>query len=183
MKHLFSTIALYLIAQPALCSVAIAQTTGAQGPTTRAATTQSTGLQALATPASFASHAQEVLDSTVKPDAILGEWWTERKEGRVKIVKDSRDLYEVILLDGKDADKPDVENPDAKLRGRKLRGILLMWGLRFDGEEYVDGRCYNPRDGETYRVKMRVTGPTTLTLRGYLGIPLLGQSQEWTRSN
>jgi uncharacterized protein (DUF2147 family) len=58
-----------------------------------------------------------------------------------------------------------------------------MWGLRFDGEEYVDGHCYNPRDGETYSVKMWITGPTSLRLRGYLAIPLLGQSQDWTRAS
>ncbi len=125
----------------------------------------------------------EMLDTTPTADALLGEWWTEGKEGRVKVVKTSKGLYEVVLLDGKDVDKKDENNPEPKLRERKLRGIVLMWNLRFDGEEYVDGYCYNPRDGETYRVKMKITGPTTLRLRGYLAVPLLGQSQDWTRAN
>lgn len=125
----------------------------------------------------------ERLDNAAKADAILGEWWTEGKEGRVKIVKASSGLYEVVLLDGKDVDKKDEENPDPKLRERKLRGIVLMWNLRFEDGEYVGGYCYNPRDGETYRVKMRLTGPTSLTLRGYLAVPLLGQSQDWARAN
>jgi uncharacterized protein (DUF2147 family) len=122
------------------------------------------------------------LENSAKGDELLGEWWTEGKEGRVKIVKTKSGLYEVVLLDGKDVDKKDENNPEPKLRERKLRGIVLMWNLRFDGEEYVDGYCYNPRDGETYRVKMKITGPTTLRLRGYLAIPLLGQSQDWTRA-
>lgn len=122
------------------------------------------------------------LDNTPKADELLGEWWTEGKEGRVKIVKTKSGLFEVVLLDGKDVDKKDENNPEPKLRERKLRGIVLMWNLRFDGEEYVDGYCYNPRDGETYRVKMKITGPSTLRLRGYLAVPLLGQSQDWTRA-
>lgn len=125
----------------------------------------------------------DTLDTAPKADALLGEWWTEGKEGRVKIVKTGSGLYEVVLLDGKDVEQKDVNNPDAKLRERKLRGIVLMWNLHFDGEEYVDGYCYNPRDGETYRVKMKITGPTTLKLRGYLAVPLFGQTQDWTRAS
>lgn len=121
------------------------------------------------------------LDSALPADTLLGEWWTEGKEGKVKIVKTKSGLYEVILLDGKDAEKKDVNNPDAKLRERKLKGIVLMWHLRFEDGEYVDGYCYNPRDGNVYRVKMKILSQNALKLRGYLAVPLLGQSQEWTR--
>lgn len=126
--------------------------------------------------------AVELDDAKFPADTLLGEWWTEGKEGRVKIVKTKSGLYEVLLLDGKDADSKDVKNPDAKLRERKLRGIVLMWHLRFEDGEYIDGYCYNPRDGNVYRVKMKVTGPDSLKLRGYLAVPLLGQTQEWTRA-
>jgi uncharacterized protein (DUF2147 family) len=88
----------------------------------------------------------------------------------------------VILVGGKDADKKDVNNPDEKLRDRKLRGVVIMWHLTFDDGEYVDGYCYNPRDGDTYRVKMKMLSKSALRLRGYLGITLLGQSQDWTRA-
>lgn len=124
----------------------------------------------------------EPLDTAFPPEAILGEWWSEGKEGRLKIVKTKSGSYEVILVDGKDAENKDVNNPDPKLRDQKLRGKVIMWHLRFDDGEYVDGYCYNPRDGNTYRVKMKVLGPTSLRLRGYLAIPLLGQNQEWTRA-
>jgi uncharacterized protein (DUF2147 family) len=112
----------------------------------------------------------------------VGNWWTEGKEGLMKIVKTKSGLYEVLLLEGKDADKKDVNNPDPKLRERKLRGLVIMWHLRFEDGEYVDGYCYNPRDGNIYRVKMKITGPASLRLRGYLAIPLLGQNQDWTRA-
>jgi hypothetical protein len=76
------------------------------------------------------------------PDSILGSWWSEGDEGLLKIVKTKRGLYEVVLLGGKDADKKDVNNPDPKLGERKLKGIVIMWHLRFEDGEYVDGSCY-----------------------------------------
>lgn len=162
-----ATIATLLFVQPVLAQPTLAVTALPQTAPSRSAEMLTAG---------------ETLDAS-KADALLGEWWTEGKEGRVKIVKASSGLYEVVLIDGKDVDQKDVNNPDPKLRERKLRGIVLMWNLRFDGEEYVDGYCYNPEDGETYRVKMKITGPTTLKLRGYLAVPLLGRTQDWTRAS
>jgi uncharacterized protein (DUF2147 family) len=128
-----------------------------------------------------ATHA-DPLDTSFPADSLVGNWWTEGKEGLMKIVKTKSGLYEVLLLDGKDADKKDVNNPDPKLRERKLKGLVIMWHLRFEDGEYTDGYCYNPRDGNIYRVKMKITGPASLRLRGYLAIPLLGQNQDWTRA-
>jgi uncharacterized protein (DUF2147 family) len=132
-----------------------------------------------ASPSSGAEARAEVLGA----DSILGNWWSEGKEGLLKVVKTKTGKYEVIILDGKNADAKDVKNPDPKLRNRKLRGLVIMWHLRFVDGEYVDGYCYNPEDGNTYRVKMKMTSKTTLDLRGYLAIPLLGKSQVWTRAS
>lgn len=125
---------------------------------------------------------QDTRATTFPAESILGKWWSEGKEGLLEIVKRKNGRYEVVVLDGKDADKKDVNNPDPKLRSRKIRGLTIMWNLRFEDGEYVDGYCYNPRDGNTYRVKMKILSPTSLRLRGYLGISLLGQNQEWTRA-
>ena len=122
------------------------------------------------------------LEISYPADTLVGNWWTEGKEGKMKIEKTKSGRFQVILLGGKEENKKDVNNPDPKLRDRKLKGIVIMWNLKFEDGEYVDGYCYNPRDGNTYRVKMKITGPNTLRLRGYLLVPLLGQSQDWTRA-
>jgi uncharacterized protein (DUF2147 family) len=123
------------------------------------------------------------LDTSFPADTLVGNWWTEGKEGLMKIVKTKSGRYEVIIVSGKDEAKNDVNNPNPKLRDRKLKGIVIMWNLRFEDGEYVDGYCYNPRDGNTYRVKMKITGPNSLRIHGYLLIPLLGQSQDWARAS
>jgi uncharacterized protein (DUF2147 family) len=116
------------------------------------------------------------------PDAIVGEWWTEGKQGRIRFVRSPDDTYSGILVGGADPGA-DVNNKDPALRKRPLLGIVLIWHLRPGDGEYVDGYVYNPRNGETYRMKAELTGKTTLKVRGYLGISLLGQSQTWTRAN
>jgi uncharacterized protein (DUF2147 family) len=121
------------------------------------------------------------LETSYPADTLVGNWWTEGKEGLMKIEKTKSGRYQVSMLSGKDENKKDVKNPDPKLRERKLKGIVIIWNLKFEDGEYVDGYCYNPRDGNTYRAKMKITGPNSLQIRGYVMIPLLGQSQDWTR--
>jgi uncharacterized protein (DUF2147 family) len=122
------------------------------------------------------------LETTSAADAILGKWWSEGREGLMKFEKTVSGRFQVRVIDGKDVNDKDVKNPDPKLRGRKLKDLVIMWNLRYEDGEYVDGYCYNPRDGNTYRVKFKLLSPTRLHLRGYLAVPLLGQSQEWTRA-
>jgi uncharacterized protein (DUF2147 family) len=121
------------------------------------------------------------METSYPAETIEGKWWTEGKEGLMKIQKTKSGRYEVIIISGKDEAKNDEKNPNPKLRDRKLKGIVIMWNLKFEDGEYVDGYCYNPRDGNTYRVKMKMLSQNSLRIRGYLLVPLLGQSQDWVR--
>jgi uncharacterized protein (DUF2147 family) len=124
----------------------------------------------------------DALGTSFPAETIEGTWWTEGKEGKMKIEKTKSGRYQVIIVSGKDEDKKDVNNPNPKQRERKLKGIVIMWNLKFEDGEYVDGYCYNPRDGNTYRVKMKILSQNSLRIRGYLLVPLLGQSQDWARA-
>jgi uncharacterized protein (DUF2147 family) len=135
-----------------------------------------------APPAGAEQHAQQYESTAPPPDAIVGEWWTEGKEGRIRFVRSEDGTYTGILVGGNDPGT-DVNNKDPALRKRPLLGSVLMWHLCPDDGEYVDGYVYNPRNGKTYRMKAELTGKTTLRIRGYLGIALLGQSQTWTRAD
>jgi uncharacterized protein (DUF2147 family) len=136
-----------------------------------------------ATEAPLTSQAQP-LAMKYPPDAILGEWCTQKEEnrppGRVKFVQAQDGTYSGILSWSADP-KKDVNNKDPKLHDRPLVGIVLMWHLRYEDGEYVDGYVYNPEDGGTYRLKAEVLSPESLKIRGYLGISLLGQSKTWSR--
>lgn len=122
------------------------------------------------------------------PETLLGEWWTEDNQGRVRFTKDKDGTYRgtttccVPKKPSEDHPAIDSHNPNPKLRARSTVGIVLIWKLRSEGDgSFEDGYVYNPRDGKTYRFDAEIIDKNTLKIRGYAGISLFGQSQIWKR--
>jgi len=114
-------------------------------------------------------------------DEILGEWWTEGREGRVTFARYKNGEYRGTTACCETGLK-DVNNPKESLRSRSTVGIVIIWGLKYDGDgEFSGGHVYNPRDGKTYGMNVEVIDKETVKIRGFLGISLLGQSQVWKR--
>jgi uncharacterized protein (DUF2147 family) len=135
------------------------------------------------TPRSTAAASEsEALATTFPAEAIVGEWLTEDKKGHVRVTKQNDGTYIGILTWAAPAAPPkDVNNKDPKLRDRPMLGIVLMWHLRYDDGEYVDGYIYNPENGDTYTMKAELLSRDSLKLRGYVGVPLFGETQTWSR--
>jgi uncharacterized protein (DUF2147 family) len=58
--------------------------------------------------------------------------------------------------------------------------VIDRYGKK-DGDEYVDGQILDPDNGKVYRCKVRLAGGKKLSVRGYIGVPMLGRSQTWVR--
>jgi uncharacterized protein (DUF2147 family) len=119
-------------------------------------------------------------------DAIVGDWYTEEERSIVQIFR-CGDLFcgKIVWLkypkDEAGNDKVDIRNPDETMRSRPILGLPLLKDFKYKGgNEWVDGKIYDPRNGKTYACKMTLEG-NTLKIRGYVGIPLFGRSTVWTK--
>ncbi|UWU71493.1 DUF2147 domain-containing protein [Bradyrhizobium sp. NC92] len=120
------------------------------------------------------------------PDAIVGTW--EADDGTVKLDMfkagaefQARMLYgnEIVEADNVTF-KKDAKNPDPTLRARSLKNIVFITGLRWEGGEWSGGTIYDASSGRTYNCKATVKDGK-MHLRGYLGLPAMGQTRTFHR--
>jgi uncharacterized protein (DUF2147 family) len=134
-----------------------------------------------------------LLLATVVPSAraqqppVLGRWLSESRKGVIEIYPCADKLCGKLvwladpIRDG--APAVDRNNKDAALRQRPLCGLMMLGDFRqLEPNRWGDGWIYSPENGKTYSATMTLDGEL-LKLRGYIGIPLLGETQTWTRAD
>lgn len=77
----------------------------------------------------------------------------------------------------------DFRNENQALRGRKVIGMPLIWGFKAtsDPNTFESGQIYNGENGKTYSANISLQPDGKLRLRGYVGSPMFGETQLWTR--
>ena len=141
-------------------------------------------IAALASATLAAGHAQAAAQKTaagfweqVGDDGQVGGWFLfTQKDG----------LYQGRLV--KMFKKPGLPSFDvcSKCTGNQknapMLGLVIVKDMHREGLKYEDGTILDPRDGSVYHAEMELSPDgQSLSVRGYLGIPLLGQTQVWRR--
>lgn len=120
-------------------------------------------------------------------DKVEGFWLNQEKEAKVEIYKAKNGKYygKIIWLKEPDRNgkpKTDINNPKENLQSQPIMGLLILKAFNKDGNTFTGGTIYDPKNGKTYSCKMSFENDNTLSIRGFVGISLLGRTTTWTRT-
>lgn len=127
-----------------------------------ASTIKRTGFSLLLSASALMANAQEP----------AGVWLTQDKDAQVEIYKTGAGSYEGKIIWVKST-KPEVQ--------KKLGTKILTAFKKKNAKTYESGRIYHPGQNKYYDGIITMKSDHLLHLRGYVGTPMLGQTQTWTR--
>jgi uncharacterized protein (DUF2147 family) len=68
------------------------------------------------------------------------------------------------------------------LKNKPIKNLVFLWGLTANPDgSWSGGEILDPKSGKIYHARMIQKG-NKLYVRGYVGLPLLGRTQIWTRA-
>jgi len=107
-----------------------------------------------------------------------GDWFTEDKRGIITIAPCGDSLCGAITgisdWDAKGQGPRDVHGtPECQLR--------FIHDMKPADDNRRHGTVTDPTDGKIYQAQLWLSDDGVLNLRGYIGLPILGSTQHWTR--
>jgi uncharacterized protein (DUF2147 family) len=132
--------------------------------------------------------AQSLVAANTALSSPTGRWKTiDDKTGKVKSIVAIREVNGELDGTIQTLFNPPVPHPTCYLcsgamKGRPLVGLQVLWGFKKNGSQWTGGQVLDPETGKIYRASLAVEdGGKKLRLHGFIGIPLLGRTQYWTR--
>ncbi len=109
----------------------------------------------------------------------VGMWWTEDHSGVIDIAPCETGLC------GRIVGQPHPRNADGAVpvdaHGVKLCGLVILRDAKpTTTEGHFRGVITNPEDASNWNCEIWVDADGALRLRGYVLLPMLGQTQVWT---
>lgn len=137
--------------------------------------------------------AATMLTPVAAADALLGQWLTSEAEACIEIINKDGEyegrivwLKEPVYPEGDpECGSPvrDRKNPDPDKRNQPIMGSTMLKGFVYAGKnKWKNGTIYNAENGKTYKATLTLKEKDLLTVRGFVGISLLGRSTVWTRT-
>lgn len=131
------------------------------------------------------------LSATAGAQSVTGVWQqidpdTGKVGAHVTFVDNGNGVFSGYLsklfLDPGDDPDPRCSACSGADRGKPLLGLTFIKGMKRSGLAYEGGSILDPDTGTLYSANMKLSRDgKSLTVRGYVGLPLFGQSQVWKR--
>jgi uncharacterized protein (DUF2147 family) len=121
-----------------------------------------------------------------KKDDILGKWLNPSGEGQIEIYKRGDKFFGKLAWikepnDERGKPKTDEKNPTESLRNKPLLGLEILKNFVFDDGKWIDGTIYDPKSGKTYSCKISLKDANQLSIRGFIGVSLIGRTEVFKR--
>ena len=126
--------------------------------------------------------------ATASDATALGLWTTiDDRSGKVRsevrIYERDGALHgriEKIILPGKH--NRCVACTDER-RDQPALGLVIIRNMKRDGDAWTSGDVLDPENGKVYAATLRLEDEgRVLKLRGFVGVPMFGRTQTWTRA-
>ena len=124
-----------------------------------------------------------------QPNSVVGTWVniddeTGVDKSEIVLYVEDGKLYGRIerLLLPEDQGKLCV-NCKGKEKNQLIEGLIIVNGLKQDGDSWTDGDIMDPANGKRYDCTISLADYNTLNVRGYLGFSFLGRTQVWKRKS
>lgn len=126
--------------------------------------------------------------SNENPDSILGTWVTSSKKGHIQIYRQGTRYYGKITW-LKDPENPktgkpflDEKNPDPEKKTKPILGLINLRDFTYSQKGvWENGKVYDPESGKEYSCKLTLKTSSSLEVRGFIGISLIGRTEVWQR--
>ena len=66
-------------------------------------------------------------------------------------------------------------------KNQLILGMVIIRNFHPEGEDWVDGTVVDPENGKEYKGKIWSVGKDGLKMRGFVGVSLLGRTENWVR--
>lgn len=127
--------------------------------------------------------------ANAQKNKVEGIWYNQEKTAKIEVyrTKDNTFAGKIVWLKEPTINgqpKLDVKNENEKLRSKPIIGLLILRGFTQKSENtYDNGTIYDPKNGKTYSCTITYKDAQYLSIRGYIGISLLGRTSVWTKTS
>ncbi len=124
---------------------------------------------------------------TAYSQTIFGKWKTiddetQKAKSIVEIYEKDGKVYAKILTLLDESKKGSLcTECSGKNKNQSIEGLVIINGLKKDGDEWNGGKILDPKTGKKYKCYISLENENKLKVRGYIGFALLGRTQYWQR--